>query len=584
MSGIAGIVGRNASERRARLMASSLSRADDHVDAVALGDAAIGVAGRSAPFAASIASSDGVAAGFAGVLDNAEELMPGGASQTPAQLLVALWRRGEPEELLSRMRGVYSAVVTDGRRLWAWRDHVGFSPLFHHTGSGATVVASEAKTVAIGAEIDRAPDTDVVEAIFYGHLGTDDRCALRSVRRLGAATLLSATPEASTSKQYWQPEALLETANLTHDELHDRFELLMDRAVRRTLTGNDVVSFSGGYDSPAVAAYAAPATTALTGRSLAALSLVYPDLPTVDEREFIEPAAAELGLDLHMYSQIARPLDDIDDWVRRFDGPVAVISLAENYSHLSKALELGFTTMLTGDFAEFVADERVGLMDHLIARGHWLTAARHIRTQIDLGVPTKRALKPIARTVIPSSVRRVRRGLRREHGRPIPRWVDDSRVPEAPIVGARQKWREEQLNAFRGPGLSLEADAFIQDYAGVRTRRPWADIDLWEFFLSLPAHEKFPNFGRKYLLRDLLRGRVPDVILDRTTKTVFDASIVARIDYTALETLLRASDYRMPGVDYDELHEHITNRSLDIVGFMWAKDLVAIHSFMSMFA
>ena len=45
-------------------------------------------------------------------------------------------------------------------------------------------------------------------------------------------------------------------------------------------------------------------------------------------------------------------------------------------------------------------------------------------------------------------------------------------------------------------------------------------------FLSLPAEAKHPDSNYKGLVRRLLRGRVPDEILDRTQKTVFNDSIL----------------------------------------------------------
>ena len=83
----------------------------------------------------------------------------------------------------------------------------------------------------------------------------------------------------------------------------------------------------------------------------------------------------------------------------------------------------------------------------------------------------------------------------------------------------------------------MEADEIMQNLCGIRTRRPWADVDLWEFFISLPAEDKAPEHGRKKLVRKLLRGKVPDVILDRKHKTGFDESILARVDYDAAPTL-----------------------------------------------
>jgi hypothetical protein len=114
---------------------------------------------------------------------------------------------------------------------------------------------------------------------------------------------------------------------------------------------------------------------------------------------------------------------------------------------------------------------------------------------------------------------------------------------------------------------------------GIRVRRPWADVDLWEFFLSLPAETKFPDARRKALARELLRGRVPDVILDRKGKVVFDDSIMERIDYPALRRWLVDPPVRVRGVDYELLEKRLADEDFGVWDHIWAKDLAAVHAF-----
>jgi hypothetical protein len=120
-----------------------------------------------------------------------------------------------------------------------------------------------------------------------------------------------------------------------------------------------------------------------------------------------------------------------------------------------------------------------------------------------------------------------------------------------------------------------------QAVCGVHVRRPWTDVDLWEFFLSLPAEQKFPELQSKALVRRLLRGRVPDEILDRTDKTVFDEAAMAEMDYAALEDLLVRSEPVIRGVDYVELRRRIVDRRLTMLDYQWARNLANIHAFMA---
>jgi hypothetical protein len=49
-----------------------------------------------------------------------------------------------------------------------------------------------------------------------------------------------------------------------------------------------------------------------------------------------------------------------------------------------------------------------------------------------------------------------------------------------------------------------------------------------------------------------------------------------------LEKLVADSEYRMPGVDYQLLRRRLRSEQLTVQEFNWAKDLVSVHAFVSM--
>jgi hypothetical protein len=154
----------------------------------------------------------------------------------------------------------------------------------------------------------------------------------------------------------------------------------------------------------------------------------------------------------------------------------------------------------------------------------------------------------------------------------------------APLPARKLRWREWQLGILSYPNLTAESEAISQAMHGVQVRRPWGDVDLWEFFLSLPAEVKFPDIEpRKLLVRRLLRGRIPDEILLRT-KQYYDEAVFAMTDYPLLRRLLVPSDYRMPGVDYDRLAERLRREDLRATEIAYAYGLAATHSFVDQLA
>lgn len=591
----AGILFREAkvSAGRVRAMLAASPHRGEDVQVGVRGRAVLGVAKGDGIGQTDLHEADSVTVAFSGFLDNLEELRralraEGHAlrEKGPAPVIAASWET-YGTDTPNRLRGAFHVVLTDGRSIWAFRDQLGSRPLFYRSDRRGVYVGAEAKQVVAGAQIGYSPDPEMLEDIFYGRKSSPERCALTGVTRLLPAHLLVARDVSEGLLRYWSPDPHLERTRYAPAELKERFDELWTQAVQRCLVGDDVLSLSGGVDSPAIAAYGAPLYAERFGRPLPAISTVYPDQPAVDESFFIRAVADELGMPLHTYESTSRPTDRIVDWVRLVDSPIPVISLAETVEHLTLARQLGYRNTLTGEMAEFVFDMRRHLLGHLLTRGKLAAALRELAWRRAHGEPLRRQARVVARAFMPAAYFVWRRNRATAHlggGRESrrPRWLEaDHMHPHLPVSGWAG-WRAEQLSPFQGPTLAFEADDAIQSLTGVSVRRPWADLDLWEFFLGLPAEVKFPRRGSKPLVRDLLRGRVPDVILDRQDKTIFNDAIFDRIDYGALgRWLIEPGDFRMPGVDYALLDERIRRRECDLWEFFWAKDLAAVHAFLS---
>jgi asparagine synthase (glutamine-hydrolysing) len=478
--------------------------------------------------------------------------------------------------------------VTDGRGLWCIRDHLGIRPLFYRDDPKAFFAATEAKQVLAGADIGREPNLEVLERIFYGRMPEDMPSAYKGVSRLPKTTTLAVLPTGTSAPEvYWHPESFLETARVTPAEVAERFTEIFDLAVARSLTGADVVSLSGGIDSPAVAAFAAPRYRSLTGGPLPALSSVFPDLPKVDERPYIEMVTQYLGMKLHTHRLQARGLDNVEHWCRLFDGPIPTVNTPQILEFYNEARRLGFTNVLTGELAEPVVDLTYHLTGHLLVRRRWSALSRLLRTQRAQGASLRTLAAQLANPLVPGRLANWYlsvRGL--DFPQRIPNWLDKNKVNEIPyrrdnMAPGHRRWLALQTLPLKGCPITMEASQLCADLAGVTVARPFIDIDLWEFFLSLPAEIKQPDSKSKTLIRSLLRGRLPDKILDRRDKTAFNDHEMTQIDYPLFRRYVESPVYRMPGVDYAALALRVDRQDFTLWDWVWARDLVRAHAFMS---
>lgn len=501
------------------------------------------------------------------------------AGGDPAAALLHL-TAGRGREAVGRLRGVFSVVAVEGDELWGARDHLGFSPLFYGERGDRAAVATQARQVVAG--LDRAPEPalDVVEGVFWGAYDDDTGSFLQGARRVPKASLVTfGVPAGFRCRRYWNPADLLETRRGGWSDLAEEFHGHMRRAVGRAMHGHTAVALSGGVDSPAVAAYAAEEAMEHGEPPPIALSAVYPDLPSVDESGYIEGVAARHGMDLRTYRPQARLFDDLEEYVRLADGPAPTVSLVESAELYRLARSQGIETILTGEMAEFVIAMGANTLAHLIGHGRLRGLAAYLSAERRRGLPGTVIARRAVRAILPPDV--VRRPRPRPVAAPVP-WLDADRFRAKGGVRPpfRRRWEAQQVSAFVGPGISLEADEAVQAACGVRVRRPWLDVDLWEFFLALPAEVRYPDGRYKGLMKRWLRGRVPNEILDRRDRTYFDESFWQRFDRARLKSLLADVDYRMPGVDYGLLLERLDSGDLDLREGMWAKDLAVVHAFM----
>jgi asparagine synthase (glutamine-hydrolysing) len=542
-----------------------------------------------------IADDDAATAVFAGTLDNRAELVAklerdGAklAADDPASIVLAgfrTWGHG----LAARLRGAFTGVISDGSSLYSFRDQVGFRSLFYRDESRGVFVATEAKQIVAGAEISREPDLEGLERLFWGG-GTKN--ALRGLERFPRASQGTVDRSGSWSiSGYWDPTRLLETAQLSVEEAHDRLVEIIDQAVTRSVTGADAVWLSGGIDSPTVAAFAAPRHLELAGRPLRAVSAVFPHSPSVDERQYIELVSDYLGLELHTYVPKARSLDDVEFWVGLLDAPVDTLSIPGTAEGLLRARDVGARTVLSGELFEYAATMRQFAVAHMILQGRWRAAARRMRELRNRGRSWPSILKPLLlETAPPSVAKRVARWLGRDRGH-LPPWMDVEKAggrgsrPDLEIP-ARKRWATAQL-APVGPGVAspnMEANEICAAFCGAQLRYPLVDVDLWEFFLSLRAEVKYPDVVLKRLVRDAMKGRLPEEILWRRDKTAFDEHVLKTAEYPELRRwILGTNGYRMPGVDYPLLAERLEREELEVFELQRARDLARIHAFVAQF-
>ncbi|NEP77370.1 MAG: asparagine synthase (glutamine-hydrolyzing) [Okeania sp. SIO3B3] len=250
-------------------------------------------------------------------------------------------------DCLQKLRGMFAFAIWDTRdkRLFLARDRCGEKPLVYRLTKDRLIFASELKALVQLDSVEPEFDPEAVDLYFHYQFVPEPRTPLKGVFKLPAGHYMVVDSESmqAQTKCYWR----FEDAPAIHGDPVPAIREELDRSIELTLR-SDVpvgVALSGGIDSSAIAALAAPKHQDV----LRAFSIGYPGRPAQDERGMAEELAKKLGLPFHDVELDTQELVDFfPTLVRVMDDPIADIAAFGHYMVTRAAADQGVKVMLTG--------------------------------------------------------------------------------------------------------------------------------------------------------------------------------------------------------------------------------------------
>ena len=445
------------------------------------------------------------------------------------------------EACLSRLVGMFAFVIYDAgeKILFCARDCFGIKPLFYHVGPHGFSFASEIPALLEFPGIDRAVESgEVYTFLASGAVEQGPRTMVRDVWRLLPAHFMKidvrAIQRAQEAQQrnrqvsprrYWTLD-LDAPATISFSDAVAQLREIFINNVRLHLRSDVPLGFalSGGMDSTAVVC----AVRALEpDAELHTFSYIADEL-AISEESWVDMAVCACGSSSHKACPMAEDmLRDMDDLVLRMGEPFRTTSIYAQYSIMRKTRECGVKVLLEGQgadelFAGYTSYLSSRVMT-LMARGEQEAALRFIEAaaqwagrekQIQeilalLGLCPPVEAQPavgILRHEVFSGVRLFRSGERRYAS------TDMLRIRLA-----------EAVAYLSVPALMRHGDRNAMTFS-VENRVPFLTCEMAEFAMSLPEEYLMGADGcTKRVLREALRGLVPDKILDRRDKIGFEA-------------------------------------------------------------
>lgn len=510
---------------------------------------------------------------------------PRGAVPGDLQLFAERYAQYGFVDALAGVDGAFAVALYDpsSDTLWLARDRFGSVPLYYTDRGGALAFASRPRSLWKSPGASRRPRREYLALVAAGHYRyfdhRPDASPYEGIAQLPAAHVLRCHGGEITVRPYWTFEAWPE---LREDEatLAERYRDLLLDSVRVRLASADRPAFtlSGGMDSSSVLACAAR----IAGAPVTAFSVVYDD-PTFDERRDIEPMIDGIVDEWHPVT-IGTP--DVFGLVRRMieahDEPVATATWLSHLLLCEEAARRGFRTLFgglggdelnAGEYDHFLyhfADLRacgredelchevaawIRHHDHPVFRKSWETVEAGFASLVDVRtagrcLPDRRRIERYASALLPEF-------FRLEEFQPSMEGPFDSYL--------RNRSYHDMVRETLP--CCLRAQDRNGSMFGIEHVLPFLDPRLIELMFRVPGEMKIRDGVTKFLLREAMRGILPEATRTRVKKTGWNAPAHRWFAGKGAEQLLdlvRSRGFRERGI-YDVAEVERLVREHDLI-------------------
>jgi asparagine synthase (glutamine-hydrolysing) len=471
-----------------------------------------------------LTSDDGSVALIAnGEIYNHRELeatLPAGTrfkTQSDCEVLVHLYRR-DGVRFLDDVRGIYAVIIWDrarGRIVFA-RDRFGIKPLYYARTPDRVTFASEIKAIFADPAVPRRLDWEscLADQMMTEALRFDDSPPVawfEGIETVPAGTVVEVELRTGEVREhrYWELPRPGGDPSLSRDELVETYRDLLAASVAESgMSDAEIGLFlSGGIDSAAVAAFSGALPTLHTFTALNGGTFVNGD------GEYAHRVAATLGLPNHQLVFDADRFPSPEEWKRLLwllETPLCGPEQFYKYElhrfaratrpdlkvmllgQASDEFNGGYSVIMAdgGDWDDFVANLRT------LARGRALLERPRLAPWWDRDVPLLRD------EVVRASAERA---------------IED---PYAAYVA--YKYRDiQQYNCWHEDRTAAGS--------GIEARVPFLDHRIVELTACIPVDERRGLLWDKQILREALRGVLPEALLDRPKAPFFYGSGVRHV-------------------------------------------------------
>lgn len=464
-------------------------------------------------------------------------------SSSDTEVLLHLYQE-EGERCVERLNGQWAFAIWDAprQRLFLSRDRFGVRPLYYTRLDGEFLFASEIKALLTCPQVPCALDLIGLDQLFTFWATIPPRTVFRGINQLPPGCSMIVQDGHITITPYWTLDLTgqIEHGGATDSQLAEElFELLQDATKIRLRADVPVGAYlSGGIDSTVVAALARKSA----GERIQTFSVTF-ESGDLDESRFQHEASSFLGTS---HSSIRCHHEDIvrvfSDVIWHTEQPILRTAPAPLYLLSQLAHDSGFKVVLTGEGA----DELFGgydLFKETKIRQFWgrRPASRWRPLLLRRLYPYMPSIQRQSLEYLKHFFHVTPQALSGPFFSHFPRWELTAKTKQFFSVSTQAELADTDAlssllrdlpssyatcspfakaefleSRYLLPGyiLSCQGDRVAMAHA-VEGRYPFLDHRVATFAARLPASLKMKVLDQKYLLKQAVKGLIPEVIRTR---------------------------------------------------------------------
>jgi asparagine synthase (glutamine-hydrolysing) len=423
------------------------------------------------------------------------------------------------------------------KRLVLVRDRMGIKPLYYYRDGEELYFGSELKAILEHPEVPRHLDLEALDTYLSLNYVAGDRTLIRGIRKVPPGHLMEWRHGKVRSEAWWKiPEGAGRRISL--GAAKEELDWLLRDAVREHLVADVPLGVwaSGGLDSSAILHYAAEQAAG----QLKTFSVSFRGR-SFDESPYFREIAQKYGTDHHEFdlnpeSELQGAIEDFayySDEPGADAGALPVWFLSRmSRRHVTVALSGEGADELFGGYVTYQADRLLGPFRRLVPTGlrRLMLGAtdRYLPVsdeKISLEYKLKRwlegsLLEPDEAhffwngTFSPEHLARIRPDTK---GSGLRQLVNELGMAPG---GVLDRYLRVDQNYYLPDDILYKTDRMSMAHS-LEVRPPFLDHRIVEFAARLPQRLKIRGGTQKYVLRELMRGKLPETVLNRK-KTGFD--------------------------------------------------------------